>query len=370
MIRSFGNKAPFRYERIYQTLNDKIASGKYRPESRLPSEPELAKCFSVNQLTVRRALSRLEQEGKISRQHGRGTFIRDPHDARLNLLYIGETRTHLHQDQYLALNQAAQKHNYRLMCVETTESSRGELDPSLPARLKEADVVITSHNFHRHIAPSLNKKHRLIIIGDYLPEYPELTRPAYCVLSNRSKAVEMAVDYLVSLGHHRIALVTAGEWVMPMSQAFRTHYIAYRAALLAHDIRDYNVFLRLGLREEFLAENAAKLKKIFSSRNPPTAFVCESDYRARALYMLAGDLGLNIPRDFSIVGMNDTPWCTAWIPELTSVNFCPEETARIVMLYCTCESPAQTVICRIEPRLVVRQSCAPYAKSSKSKQRK
>lgn len=39
----------------------------------------LATEFGVAPLTVRNALAQLEQDGLISREHGRGTFVRDPY---------------------------------------------------------------------------------------------------------------------------------------------------------------------------------------------------------------------------------------------------------------------------------------------------
>lgn len=44
-------------------------------ENKLDSEKNLAKKFNISRVTIRSALSDLEREGKIVRQHGRGTFI-------------------------------------------------------------------------------------------------------------------------------------------------------------------------------------------------------------------------------------------------------------------------------------------------------
>jgi GntR family transcriptional regulator len=44
----------------------------------LPSEPRLMRDYGVSRSTVRRALARLEAEGRILRRRGSGTYARDP----------------------------------------------------------------------------------------------------------------------------------------------------------------------------------------------------------------------------------------------------------------------------------------------------
>jgi DNA-binding FadR family transcriptional regulator len=50
----------------------------YAPEGRLPTERQLADEFGVTRTVVRHALAVLEAEGRISREVGRGTFLRKP----------------------------------------------------------------------------------------------------------------------------------------------------------------------------------------------------------------------------------------------------------------------------------------------------
>jgi DNA-binding FadR family transcriptional regulator len=53
-----------------------------RPGSRLPTERQLAADLGATRTTIRRALAVLEAEGHISREVGRGTFLRDARWAR------------------------------------------------------------------------------------------------------------------------------------------------------------------------------------------------------------------------------------------------------------------------------------------------
>jgi GntR family transcriptional regulator len=62
-------------ERIYRVLEERLQAGDFAPGAALPSEDALAVRFSVSRVTVRAALARLEQDGRIKRIQGRGTLV-------------------------------------------------------------------------------------------------------------------------------------------------------------------------------------------------------------------------------------------------------------------------------------------------------
>lgn len=63
------------YVQIREYLHDKIVSGDFEVDTRLPSERQLAEQFSVSRLTVTKALKELEYEGLIYTQMGKGTYV-------------------------------------------------------------------------------------------------------------------------------------------------------------------------------------------------------------------------------------------------------------------------------------------------------
>lgn len=72
MIYDLGPKA----QRVYTSLRERISNEEFPTDSKLPSHTELATEFGVAPLTVRQVLARLEDEGMVSREQGRGTFVR------------------------------------------------------------------------------------------------------------------------------------------------------------------------------------------------------------------------------------------------------------------------------------------------------
>ena len=66
------------YEQIVQQLQALIEEGVLVPGNQLPTTRELAVKLGINFNTVARAYRLLDQEGLISTQPGRGTFVLDP----------------------------------------------------------------------------------------------------------------------------------------------------------------------------------------------------------------------------------------------------------------------------------------------------
>lgn len=66
-----------RYLRLYQVLSQALAEACLGAGEALPSEPRLMREYGVSRSTVRRALARLEAEGRIERKRGSGTFVRN-----------------------------------------------------------------------------------------------------------------------------------------------------------------------------------------------------------------------------------------------------------------------------------------------------
>ncbi|GAC1588502.1 MAG: GntR family transcriptional regulator [Ktedonobacteraceae bacterium] len=63
------------YYQLKQVVRNEIERGIYHPGDRLPSETEMIQRYGVSRITVRQALSELENEGVVVRRHGRGSYV-------------------------------------------------------------------------------------------------------------------------------------------------------------------------------------------------------------------------------------------------------------------------------------------------------
>lgn len=66
-----------RYRQVADDLKEAITRGTYGPGAALPSQPELARKYGLNQTSISRAINLLEADGLIHTEHGRGSYVLD-----------------------------------------------------------------------------------------------------------------------------------------------------------------------------------------------------------------------------------------------------------------------------------------------------
>ena len=76
-MKYFNRHIPYYYQ-IKEDIRQRIVNGTLKPGTKLSSEPDLATQYGVSRPTVRQALSELMQEGFLTREKGRGTFVSRP----------------------------------------------------------------------------------------------------------------------------------------------------------------------------------------------------------------------------------------------------------------------------------------------------
>lgn len=74
-------------DRVFDQLRERIRSGNYAPDSRLPGEHELASIMGVSRPIVRDALGRLREEGMVYSRQGAGTFVSAQASPATHLAY-------------------------------------------------------------------------------------------------------------------------------------------------------------------------------------------------------------------------------------------------------------------------------------------
>ena len=64
------------YFQLKEIMLKKIHTGEWKPGGKIPTEENIQNVYGLSRTTVRQAMQELEQSGQVTRQAGRGTFVR------------------------------------------------------------------------------------------------------------------------------------------------------------------------------------------------------------------------------------------------------------------------------------------------------
>lgn len=145
------DKGVARYYRLYELLSAALQDGTIAPETALPSEPELCVRHGISRTTVRRALDRLEHEGRIVRRRGSGTYAR-PQRAKPRVCF----ELHALPEMLAALDSRAN--------TTTLRSAPAPVPQTLRAIASE--IGETAYVLERLLA---NQREPLLLSAAYLP---------------------------------------------------------------------------------------------------------------------------------------------------------------------------------------------------------
>jgi DNA-binding LacI/PurR family transcriptional regulator len=155
-----------------------------------------------------------------------------------------------------------------------------------------ADIIGNRHQLEE----ALQTKIPCVVINNYIED---LDVP--CIAINNAIGAENAVNYLVSLGHRKIAHI-AGDTV---TQAAAQRFEGYKSALAKNKI-PYNE--KLVFKTDYSRGQARQAaEKLIKMPDAATAVFVASDAMALEVMAVVREAGKNIPEDLSVVGFDDNP---------------------------------------------------------------
>ncbi|NED99532.1 LacI family DNA-binding transcriptional regulator [Phytoactinopolyspora halotolerans] len=123
-----------------------------------------------------------------------------------------------------------------------------------------------------------------------------------------------ATRHLLGLGHQRIAVISGPPDVL----CSRARVDGFRSALDEAGLHVDPAFVRYG--DFYVAGGYEHGKDLLSRPDRPTAIFAGSDMQALGVLRAARELGLDVPRDLSVVGYDNLSF-SGWVgPALTTVN--------------------------------------------------
>ncbi len=206
----------------------------------------------------------------------------------------------------------------------------------------------------RQLEDALTSGIPCVVINNYVEDLQ-----VNCIAIDNIKGAEMAVNYLISLGHKKIAHIS-GDLV---TQAAAQRLEGYKCALKKNN---------LAVNEDYICKTdysrgqaRAVAEKLMKMSNPPTALFAASDSMALEVMTLSRELGKNIPRDLSIVGFDDNPSGLYGPVALTTVRQplikMAEEGVKKLSLLMDPEKKEKLEKVLLPAELIIRESCQPLS---------
>lgn len=210
------------------------------------------------------------------------------------------------------IEDAAQREGYNVLLGDTQHDAEREDRYAQMLRRKEADGLI----FLGHRLPAEAEQ----IVADAAPRCapivngcefsPQLGVPSVHI--DNSKAAHEAMDYLYSLGHRRVAVIT-GPLVSPLSRdRLRGVVAAARAAGLHDKLVTVNGDFSIG-------SGVTGAERLLQSKTVPTAIFCFNDEMAMGVIETARRRGVRVPEQLSVIGFDDIRFARHTDPPLTTV---------------------------------------------------
>jgi LacI family transcriptional regulator len=195
-----------------------------------------------------------------------------------------------------------------------------------------------------------------VVIDPMLP----LDESLPVVASAHWHGARMATEHLISLGHRRIAVIAGPpDWVACIDRL-----AGYQAAMASAGLP---VDPGLVYHSDWHIEGGmAAARHLLTLPDPPTAIFALNDNMAMGVMQVARERGLQIPRDLSVVGVDDIEMTACLTPRLTTVRQPLQEMGRVASgLLMRLIEGQQVEATRLDlvNRLIVRESTGPPPKT-------
>ena len=242
-------------------------------------------------------------------------------------------------------NRVALEHGYNLLFVDTDENQARE-EELLDALSRRVDGLIVSTRMPEEQLDRLLASGKPVVLsGRVAPKgVPSIGIDAHA-------AAYMVGELLVKQGHRKIAYLGFAP-ARPDTERFR----GLSASLAEHGLE----LMRFELGGPTIVAGERICSSVLLSKDKPDAVVCYNDMVAIGFMGGARALGVSIPEDISVVGIDNIAFGRFTSPALTTVDvqseLLGEEGMRLLLRQIAGDGPPVTGHVAIEPRLVMRDS--------------
>ena len=233
------------------------------------------------------------------------------HNSRNIMLIVPDINNPFYSKMAEVVNQRCRAEGYTMTLYNTTEEIHEELQAIRLAGDIFADgIVFASVTAQELVLEELRQSRcRVVLVNSYDVSpfdtvHGDLVREGTYISTN----------YLIENGHTRIGFA-GGLSGTAIAESRKKGYC--KALSEAGIEPDDELIFEMG----FNLESGKKAGRYFSALDPrPSAFCCANDMIALGVISVFGEMGIKIPADFSITGMDDVPYSSRSFASLTTIT--------------------------------------------------
>ncbi len=195
---------------------------------------------------------------------------------------------------------------------------------------------------------NLNKITPIVVVNRKIAELDNA-----CTSLDNEQGGYIATNALIAKGHRSIAYIAGPDWKIDSHQRFLGH----QRALAEHNL-EFN--LELYYQGDFSEGSGFKgFQHCMSSAQAFTAIACGNDEMASGVMKAARALGMDLPKDLSVIGFDNVMFASYLYPELSTIDNSAFEMGKMatdIILKNVYKQPNITIKNIFEPRLIERNS--------------
>jgi len=223
-----------------------------------------------------------------------------------------------------AVSSTLRAHDYALILCVSNDDAEIDLDYLKTLWEKRVDGIIYAHPARGHNSPFVRE-----LANSGMP-IVELNRQREkdildAVLADNIQGAYQMTEYLIQMGHRRIALVV-GE---PELTTGKNRLIGYRRALEDAGIPVDPDLIRIGA---FTREHGEKgTSGLLRLAEPPTVIFAGSNRILTGILFALRQHNMRVPDEISVVAFDDAEWLSVWSPPITAVDIATDEMAQLAV---------------------------------------
>lgn len=329
---NMGTSVAAKHRQVFEIVRSRIEAGDYRPGDRIPSEALLIQEFGVSRPTVARALLDLERLGLVKRRRGAGTYVSQTNGSGtlFGLLIPGLGDTEVFEPICGEMARVAQQAGHSLVwgaahLGHEQNGSRTDIDKGAVAWelcqrfirdrvggvfFAPLELIPNKDTINCRIASALDEARIPVVLldRDYV-SYPGRSNHDLVGINNR-RVGHTITDHMFAAGCKRLVFVLrpgSASTIHARAAGFAEAFITRRAAFDVEMIHECD------------PSDAAYIRQMLRTHKPD-GIVCGNDVTAGHLLHTLDELGVAVPDDVMIGGVDDVKYAELLRVRLTTVR--------------------------------------------------